>query len=232
VQKEERADSAISPPGARIPPFVANGEPAVYRLRYRHPSPQSAFGKTMNTIRVILCATAILATTSFAHARPSGETRQVSTISMDAKEGDGPERIGPRQQPASGKPSLQSTSRWTELMLKDDAVVMQLTDYGMKQVGEPQDAHDRDEGFFGNMMRSMALSGVKHFLNHSIALSLADMRSALVRRGEVVLVTCQGKEVFNKVKINDQVQTYPQDKAEEFVKNINRQREKFPACRT
>ena len=117
-------------------------------------------------------------------------------------------------------------------MLKDDAVVMQLTDYGMKQVGEPQDAHDKDEGFFGNMVKAMALSGVKQFLDHSIALSLADMRSALVRRGEVVLVTCQGKEVFNKVKINDQVQTYPQDKAEEFVKNINRQREKFPACRT
>ena len=186
----------------------------------------------MNTIRVILCATAVLATTTFAHARPSGETRRDSTISIDAKEGDGPERIGPRQQPAPGKPSLQSTSRWTELMLKDDAVVMQLTDYGMKQVGEPQDAHDKDEGFFGNMLKTMALSGVKQFLDHSLALSLADMRSALVRRGEVVLVTCQGKEVFNKVKINDQVQTYPQDKAEEFVRNINRQREKFPACRT
>jgi hypothetical protein len=186
----------------------------------------------MTTIRVILCATAVLATTTFAHAGPAGDTRQGSTISIDAKEGDGPERFGPRQRPAPGKPYLQSTSRWTELMLKDDAVTMQLTDYGMKEIGEPQDAHDKDEGFFGNMLKTMALSGVKKLLDHSLALSLADMRSALVRRGEVVLVTCQGKEVFNKVKINDQVQTYPQDKAEEFVKNINRQREKFPACPT
>jgi hypothetical protein len=183
----------------------------------------------MNTIRVILCITAVLATTTFAHA---GETRQASTISIDAKEGDGPERIGPRQRPVSGKPYLQSTSRWTELMLREDAVVMQLTDYGMKQVGEPQDAHDKDEGFFGNMIKTMALSGVRQFLDHSLALSLAEMRTALVRRGEVVLVTCQGKEVFNKVKINDQVQTYPQDQAEDFVKTINRQREKLPACRT
>jgi hypothetical protein len=117
-------------------------------------------------------------------------------------------------------------------MLKDDAVVMQLTDYGMKQIGEPQDARDKDEGFLGNMLKTMALSGVRQLLDRSLALSLADMRSALVRRGEVVLVTCQGKEVFNKVKVNEQVQTYPQDQAEEFVKNINRQREKFPACRT
>ena len=186
----------------------------------------------MNTIRVILCATAVLATTTFAHAAQAGENRQRSTISMDASEGDGPERVGPRQQPASGKPYVQSTSRWTELMLKDDAVYMQLTDYGMKQVGEPQDAREKDEGFLGNMLKTMALSGVKQLLDHSLALPLADMRSALVRRGEVVLVTCQGKEVFNKVKINDQVQTYPQDKAEEFVKNVNRQREKFPACRS
>ena len=180
----------------------------------------------MNTIRVILCATAILAATAFAHAA------QGSTISIDAKEGDGPERIGPRQLAVSGKPYLQSTSRWTELMLKDDAVYLQLTDYGMKQVGEPQDAREKDEGFFGNMLKSMALSGVKQFLDHSLALPLADMRTALVRHGEVVLVTCQGKEVFNKVKINEQVQTYPQDKAEEFVKSVNRQREKFPSCRT
>ena len=186
----------------------------------------------MNTIRVILCATAILASTTFVHAHASGDTRQNTTISIDAKEGDGPERITPRQRPASGKPYLQSTSRWTELMVKDDAVYLQLTDYGMKQVGEPQDAHDKDEGFLGNMLKSMALSGVKHFLDHGLALSLADMRSALVRNGEVILVTCQGKEVFNKVKINDQVQKYPQDKAEDFVRNVNQLREKFPACRT
>lgn len=186
----------------------------------------------MNTIRVILCASAVLAATTLAHAGPAGETRRSSTISIDAHEGDGPEHFGPRQRPAAGKPYVQSTSRWTELMLKDDAVVMQLTDYGMKQIGEPQDARDKDEGFLGNMLKTMALSGVRQLLDHSLALALADMRSALVRRGEVVLVTCQGKEVFNKVKINDQVQTYPQDKAEEFVKNINLQREQFPACRT
>jgi hypothetical protein len=101
----------------------------------------------------------------------------------------------------------------------------------MKQIGEPQDAHDKEESFLGSVIKSMALSGVRQFLNHSIALSLTDMRTALVRNGEVILVTCQGKEIFNKVKINDQVQKYPQDKAEDFVKTINRQREKLPACR-
>lgn len=186
----------------------------------------------MNIIRVILCATAVLASTTFAHARSSGEARQSSTISIDAQEGDGPERVAHRQQAASGKAYLLSTSRRAEMMLKDDAVYLQLTDYGMKQVGEPQDAHENDESFLGNVLKAMALSGVKQLLNHSLALSLIDMRSALVRDGEVILVTCHGKEVFNKVKINDQVQKYPQDKAEDFVKNINRLREKLPACRT
>jgi hypothetical protein len=186
----------------------------------------------MNTIRVILCATAVLATTTLAHAGPSDDPRHNSTVSIDAREKDSPERLGPRQPPASGKPSLQSTSRWTELMLKDDAVYMQLTDYGLKQVGEPQDVRDKDEGFLGNILKTMALSGVRQLLDHSIALPLADMRTALVRQRQVVLVTCQGKEVFNKVKINDQVQTYPQDQAEDFVRRVNRQREKLPACRT
>lgn len=183
----------------------------------------------MNMIRVILCATAILASATFAHA---GETRHSSGVSIDASEGDGPERFAQRQQPASGKPYLLSTNRWSEMMLKDDAVYLQFTDYGMNAIGEPHDGRDKDEGFLGGILKTMALSGVKQLLNHSLALSLSDMRTALVRNGEVVLVTCQGKEIFNKVKVNDQVQKYPQDKAEDFAKNVNRLRAKLPACGT
>lgn len=184
----------------------------------------------MNTCRLMLCA-AVLAGATVAHAGAPGDTRRNSSISVDASEGDGPERITPRQQPVAGKPYLLSTNRWSEMMVKDDAVTLQLTDYGMKQIGEPRDAHDKDDGFLGNVFKSMALSGVRQFLDHGLALSLADMRSALVRDGEVVLVTCQGKEVFNKVKINDQVQKYPADKAEAFVNDVNRLRAKLPACR-
>ncbi|MDB5962737.1 MAG: hypothetical protein JWP59_4031, partial [Massilia sp.] len=170
--------------------------------------------------------------TTFAHARLPVEARPSSANSVQANDGDGPERLGPRQQAVARNPYLLATNRWSEMMLKDNAVYLQLTDYGMRQVGEPQDTHKNDEGLLGNVLKAMALSGVKQLLNHSLALSLTDMRSALVRDGEVVLVTCQGKEVFNKVKINDQVQKFPQDKAEDFAKNINRLRAKLPACRT
>jgi hypothetical protein len=186
----------------------------------------------MNTIRVLLVSAFLLMSTTVADARPSDETRKSSSITVDAKDGDGPERVTARQQPASEVSHLLSTNRWSEMMLKDDAVYVQLTDYGLRQVGDPQDAHDKDEGFLGSVLKAMALSGVKKLLNHSLALSLADTRFALVRDGEVILVTCQGKEVFNKVKINDQVQKYPQEPAEEFVKNLNRARAKLPACRT
>jgi hypothetical protein len=186
----------------------------------------------MNMIRVLLVSAFLLISTTFAHAGASDETRKSSSITLDAKEVDGPERITARQRPAPAKFHLLSTNRWSEMMLKDDSVYVQLTDYGLSQVGNPQDAHDKDEGFLGSVMKAMALSGVKQLLNHSLALSLADTRSALVRDGQVILVTCQGKEVFNKVKINDQVLKYPQGPAEEFVMNLNRARAKLPACRT
>jgi hypothetical protein len=185
----------------------------------------------MKTIRVLLVSTVLLLSTSFAHAGSSDATRKSTSITVDDKHGDGPERIASRQQATSGKPYLLSTNRWSEMMLKDDAVYVQLTDYGLKQVGDPHDAHQKDEGFLGNVLKAMALSGVKQLLNHSLALSLADTRSAIVRDGEVVLVTCQGKEVFNKVKINDEVIKYPQENAEEFVRNLNRVRARLPACR-
>jgi hypothetical protein len=185
----------------------------------------------MTTIRILVVGTFLLVSSTFVHAHSSDETPKGSSITVDAKSGDGPERISSRQQPASGTRQLLSTNRWSEMMLKDDTVYLQLTDYGLKQVGGTRDAQDKDEGLLGNMLKTMALSGVRQLLDHSIGLSLVDTRSALARDGDVILVTCQGKEVFNKVKINDQVQKYPQEKAEEFVRNLNRARAKLPACR-
>jgi hypothetical protein len=232
---------AMPPSGTRIVPSVANRGLMVGRLRYRHPADPTRddrttsatfdrfSGKDMNMIRAILCTTALLASATCAHAHASDDSRHGSGITIDAK--DGPERVVPRQRPASGKPRLLSTNQWSEMMLKDDTVYLQLTDYGMKQVMEPQDAHDKDEGFLGSVLKTMALSGVKQILDHGLALSLVDTRSALVRDGEVVFVTCKGQEVFNQVKINDQVQKYPQASAEDFVSNVNRVRATLPACR-
>lgn len=182
----------------------------------------------MNMSHAILCATVLLSGSTCAHAGSPGDIRQGPATAIDARDGDGPERIAARRQPASGKQHLVSTNGWSEMTLNDNAVYLQLTDYGMKQVVQPHDDHD--EGFFDSMLKAVTLSGVKQLLNHSIALSLTDTRSALVRNGEVVFVTCQGKEVFNTIKLNDQVQKFPQKDAEDFVTNLNRLRVKLPAC--
>lgn len=185
----------------------------------------------MNILRVIVCAVLMSATS--AHAHRAAQESNSAPVPVQANSGNGPERIAARQQAVASKPYLLSTNRWSELMLKDETVYLQLTDYGMKQVvqPEPKSARDSDEGILGNMIRALALSGVKELLDHSLALSLTDMRTAIVRDGEVVLVTCQGKQVFNKVKFNDQVQKFPQDQAEEFVNSVNRLRRRLPACR-
>ena len=185
----------------------------------------------MNTIRFILCTAALLASATSVHARAADDARRGTSITIESQDGESPEQVVPRQRPAAGTPRLLSTNQWSEMMLKDDTVYLQFTDYGLKQAMAPQDGHDKDEGFFGNVLKAMALSGVKQVLDHGLALALTDTRSAQVRDGQVVFVTCKGKEVFNQVKINDQVQKYPQDKAEDFVRNLNQVRSKLPACR-
>ena len=185
----------------------------------------------MNTIRVLLATTLLLTSVHLAHAGPSDETRKGASITVAAGEGDGPERITARQRVTAGKPHLLSTNRLSELLLKDDAVTMQLSDYGLSQIGAEEKTRGKAERFLGNVLKTMALSGVKQMLDHGLALPLADTRSAQVRDGEVVILTCQGKEVFNKVKINNQIQKYPQESADEFVRAVNRARAKLPACR-
>lgn len=185
----------------------------------------------MSVFKIIVCAAALFTCTELAHAAQTGESRKGTGFSVHSGEGDGPERIGARQQVAPRSPYLLSTNRWTEMMLKDEAVYLQMTDYGIKQIQEPQERREKDEGFFGNVIKAMALSGVKQLLDHSLALSLSDIRSAQARDGEVVFLTCQGKEVFNKVKINGEVQKFPVDQAEKFADTVNRRRAALPACR-
>lgn len=231
----------IAPSAPRIAPFIANRPLPHPCLRYRHFIPETrriglppraphTIGKNMSMIRIVFCATALLACTGAASAHAPGDARQSAPTSIEVKEGDGPERVVARQRPAQRNPYLLSTNRWSEMMLKDDTVYLQLTDYGMKQIGETQDGDKKDEGFLGNIVKAMALSGVKQLLDHSLALSLTDLRTARVRGGEFVLVTCKGREVFNNVKINGQVQKFEPDQAEDFAKSVNRQRAKLAAC--
>lgn len=98
-----------------------------------------------------------------------------------------------KREPTVSPSAIVVPNQWPEMMLKGDTVYLQLTDDGMKQVAERQDAHDKDEGFLDSVLKAMALSGVKQFLDHSLALSLVGTRSAQVRDGEVVFVTCRGK---------------------------------------
>lgn len=186
----------------------------------------------MTMIRALLAMTILTMPLTVAHASPSDGARKSPLTTSDAGDRSDPERVTARQRPVTGKPHLVSTSHWTEMLLKDDSLYMQLTEFGLKQIGQAQESEDKDEGFFGNMVKAMALSGVKQLLNHSVALSLTDTKSAFVRNGQVVLVTCNGKEIFSKVNINGQVQRYAPVPAEEFAKAINQARTKLPACRT
>jgi hypothetical protein len=71
----------------------------------------------MKIIHVILCAPAVLAAISVAHAGPSEQTGQGTRFSIESDNGDGPEKIVPRQRATSGKSYLLSTNRWSEMML-------------------------------------------------------------------------------------------------------------------
>lgn len=183
----------------------------------------------MKLFRIVLCASALLG--SAAPTLAFAQNEHSHGVSIEAHESHGAERVRERRRPSLGQPHLLSTNRWSEMFLTNSAVYLQMTDDGIKEIGNDHDAETKDEGFLGHMVKAMALSGVKQLLDHSLELPLVDVRAASVRGGQVILVACDGKEVFDNVKVNGEVQTYPQDKAEDFVKMINRQRKSLPACK-
>lgn len=189
--------------------------------------------------RVLACTVATLTMAMPACAgamgsaqEPSATPNRVSVTGQDRDTAqDGPEKIGPRQDPSLASHRLLSTNRWSEMVVKDGAVFLQATDYGLKKVVEPQKAKNSNASIFEELLSSMTLTAFKSILDHSIGLPLTDTKSASVRDGEVIVLTCSGKEVFGKVTINDTVQKYPQDQAERFVKDIMQIRAKLPACK-
>lgn len=119
---------------------------------------------------------------------------QGTSISIHAP--DSVSYIVPRRDAAPGEPSIKTTSQEGTLILRNGAVILQLTDRGLDHL------FDGDHGDRGILVR-IAKAGVSGMLDHGIAYRLTALKRAYSDGSRIVLEDKTGARVFETTSYNN-----------------------------
>ncbi|HJW94735.1 MAG TPA: hypothetical protein VJ901_14045 [Thermoanaerobaculia bacterium] len=108
-------------------------------------------------------------------------------------------RIVARHEARDARLVITTKHRAVLIMLLKDAVAVQLTDSAMADMKTKDDA-----GFFEELL----VSGVRLALGKSVEYPIANIRSAELRDGVLVLTNDEGKPVFDQIKVNGENVTH------------------------
>jgi len=129
-----------------------------------------------------------------------GPRVSVSTGSDD----DSPGRIGPRRHPRDARTAIATRDGMVALLLTRDAVAMQLTDRGLRDIGRDMDEDlEEEEGFLAGIIQAAVRSSVTTMLKRSVEYPVSEIRDVSYRDGRLVFTSEDGERVFDSVTVND-----------------------------
>lgn len=114
-------------------------------------------------------------------------------ISISFSSDDPHSKMVPRHDLHSARMAITNKAGTVSLLLLNDDVAVQLTDRALAGVNTKEDA-----GF----MEELVVAGVKVALRKAVDYPIANIRSADIRDGVLVLTGDNGKPVFQEMKVN------------------------------
>jgi hypothetical protein len=152
--------------------------------------------KTITACAVVLCLAAA--------------TASAREVSISFNSDDSHTRMGARHEVREARTAITTRDGSTTLLLLKDTVAIQLSDNSL--------AHMKSEDH-DNFLEEVLLSGVKFALRKSVEYPIANIRTAEVRGGVLVLTTDQNKPLFDDVKVNgaDVLRSFSTADAVKFV---------------
>ena len=154
-------------------------------------------------------------------AQDHGTRVSVSTGSDD----DSPGRIGPRRHPRDARAAIATRDGKVALLLTRDAVAMQLTDRGLREIGRDMDEDgDEEDGFLAGIIQAAVRSSVTTMLKRSVEVPVSEIRDVEYRGGRLVFTGEDGERVFDHVTVNDTdvMTSFSDADARAFVREFRR----------
>ena len=130
-----------------------------------------------------------------------------------------PATLVSRGTPLPGR-SIVTQNRQSALLLNDTAIVLQMTEDGLRALG---DKPPTEQSGMGRLVSAVVLAGVKEMFDRGISYPLSSLDHASVDDGALRLVSKSGELVFDSMNINNikPMHDFDASEAKSFAKKIN-----------
>ncbi len=121
----------------------------------------------------------------------AGEKKDGISVSFDSD--DSRTRFAQRHDARDARLAVTTRNGTAVMLLTSEVVAVQLSDATLTKVATKEDA---------NFLEELIVSGVRLAVRKSVEYPIANIRSAEVKSGVLVLTNDQGKPVFDNIKVN------------------------------
>lgn len=161
-------------------------------------------------------------------AVPAGAAQaqeQATRVSVSHGSDDSPGRIGRRWDPRDARSAITTRDGMVMMLLTRDAVALQLTDRGLRDVRREMHEEAREEGgFLAEVIAAAVRGSVGTMLKRSVEYPVSELRDVSYRGGRLVFTGVDGERVFEKVTVNDAdvMESFSEAEARAFVREFRR----------
>ncbi len=117
--------------------------------------------------------------------------------------------------------SITTRSAAATLLFNDTAVVIQMTDEALQNLGRTEPAEEKSS--VARLVGAIVLASVKTMLDRGISYPLSGLDHAKADGNKVLLVARDGKLIFDSVDVNNvkPMHDFDESEAKDFAKRIN-----------
>ena len=140
------------------------------------------------------CALVLVLSPAVAFAGEKKDSISISYTTDDSRT-----RLAPRHVVRDARAAVTTRSGAAVLLVTDEVVAVQLSEATLAKVETKEEA---------SFLEELLVSGVRLAVGKSVEYPIANIRSAEIRNGVLVLTNDQGKPVFDNIKVNEENVTH------------------------
>jgi hypothetical protein len=172
-------------------------------------------------MRVLVSFVLVLSASVAQAAMPAAASAQ--RVVIDGRSQDSIVSFVPRIEAHSAIRSITSRSGHMQMLHRDGAMVLQLTDAGLENIGRRAESAAAETGL-GRILEAMLHGGLRALLDRAMVYDLSDVGDVRYEHGEIVFENRRGERVFGDFNVHGEqvMASFDEREARAFVAHLKR----------